>query len=81
MDVFIVEWPGGLATFSLLVEREEDLPKYKKTPDNLPIIPIFETEITSEIPTYTGKPGLPTLLPPHDPTRLQWKVIKEGKDN
>lgn len=79
LEVILVEWPGGLMSFSLLVEREEDLRdgKYKKTPNGLPILPIFETDVTAAIPEYEDKPGTPTLLPQRDPNRLLWKVLKE----
>jgi hypothetical protein len=79
LEIILVEWPGGLMTFSLLVEREEDLRdgKYKKTPNGLPILPIFETDITAAIPEYEDKPGTPTLLPPRDPNRMLWKVLRE----
>lgn len=80
MEVFLCEWPGGLATFSLMVERDEDKDRYKKIKvegKDVPIIPIFETDISQPIPEYTGKPGTPTLLPPHHPERLLWKVHKE----
>ncbi|MEI6712245.1 MAG: hypothetical protein WCO60_00725 [Verrucomicrobiota bacterium] len=77
IEIMLCEAAGGLCAFSLLVEREEDKPNYKKTPDGLPILPIFETEIASPIPEYKSVPGTPTLLPPRDPNRIAWKVLKE----
>ncbi|MEI6399684.1 MAG: hypothetical protein WCO71_13020, partial [Pseudomonadota bacterium] len=75
-EVVLSKWSGGLTGFSLLVEREEDLPKYKRTPEGLPIIPIFETDISAPIPEDAGRPGMPTVLPEYDPVRLVWKVLK-----
>jgi len=77
LEVILSEWPGGLTGFSLLVEREEDMDKYKRNADGLPIIPIFETDISSAIPEYTGTPGRPTLLPERAAQRVAWKVLKD----
>ena len=83
MEVVLVEVPGGFCTFTLLVECEEDLKanKYKKTENGLPILPLFETNITDPIPKFDRKdPKTPkgmspqNLIPPHDPNRLLWKV-------
>lgn len=75
LEIILIEWAGGLTGFSLLVEREEDMSKYKRTPDGLPIIPIFETDISTPIPEYTGTPGRPTILPEYAPQRIAWKVL------
>lgn len=77
LEVVLSEWPGGLTGFSLLVEREEDMDKYRRTAEGLPIIPVFETDISSAIPEYTGTPGRPTLLPEHATQRVAWKVLRE----
>ena len=75
-EVVLSKWSGGLTGFSLLVEREEDLAKYKRTSEGYPIIPIFETDISAPIPEDAGRPGMPTVLPEYDPVRLVWKVLK-----
>lgn len=77
LEVILGEWPGGLTGFSLLIEREEDMDKYKRNADGLPIIPIFETDISSAIPEYAGTQGRPTLLPESAAQRVAWKVLKE----
>ncbi|MEY5027040.1 MAG: hypothetical protein RLZZ244_2568 [Verrucomicrobiota bacterium] len=77
MEVVLAEGPGGLCGFSLLVEREEDRDRYKKTPDGLLVLPIFETDTNTPLSQYTGIPGKPTILPPNDPNRVAWKVLKD----
>lgn len=77
LEVILIEWSGGLTGFSLLVEREEDMDKYKRTADGLPIIPIFETDISTPIPEYTDTPGRPTILPERAAQRIAWKVLKD----
>lgn len=79
IEVVLAELPGGLAAYNILIECQEDLPKYKKTASGLPIIPVFELDGDTPIPEYQDKPGLPTLMPPRDPNRMVWKVVKDSK--
>ena len=78
LEVFLCEWPGGLATFSLLVELDGfNYKKMKVEGKEVPIVHIFETDISQPIPEYQGRPGMPTLLPPFHPERMLWKVHKD----
>lgn len=78
LEVFLCEWPGGLATFSLMVEMDGfPYKKIKVDGREVPIIHLFETDISQPIPEYQNRPGMPTLLPPFHPERMLWKVHKD----
>ena len=66
--------------FNLMVEIKDDIPSYKKVKDyaktaNISVLPIFETDISTEIPPHKEDPAIPSFIPPYDKAnRLQWKV-------
>ena len=60
--------------FNLMVEIKDDIPSYKKVKDyaktaNISVLPIFETDISTEIPP------LKKILPSHRLYHLTIKLI------
>ncbi len=63
IDVLIGEWPGGISSYFLLIEKEKHT--YEKQSNGAPLLPIFQ--LNSDPLTPKG------LFPPFSPTPEPWE--------